>query len=262
VADKLAQQINDVAKRIARAERIVCMTGAGVSAESGVPTFRDAGGLWEGHRPEEVATPEAFARDPALVWRFYATRRRGLLGVEPNAAHQALARLEQRCPDFLLVTQNVDGLHHRAGSRNIIALHGDIWIDRCPACRAETRADAGSASTRYGADAGAAKLPTCPDCGGATRPGVVWFGEMLPPGALERAADAAGACNVMLVIGTSSVVYPAASLATLAKDAGATVIEINLEPTPLTGKADATLLGKAGEIMGEVMRALGDPADD
>jgi len=248
MADNLAQQINAVAARIAAARALACMTGAGVSAESGVPTFRDAGGLWEGHRPEEVATPQAFARDPQLVWRFYRERRRGLLNVKPNPAHTALVELERRFPHFALITQNVDGLHPIAGSRQVIALHGDIWIDRCTRCGFERRA------TTVDEDD-----PICTRCSQPARPGVVWFGEMLPPGAIETAVQAAQDCDVMLVVGTSSVVEPAASLAHLAKGGGATVIEINLEPTPLTPFADFALHGPAGVILPEIIAAL--PAD-
>ncbi|MCB9849613.1 MAG: NAD-dependent deacylase [Phycisphaerales bacterium] len=289
MADNLAQQIERLAGRIAAARAIAVMTGAGVSAESGVATFRDAGGLWEGHRPEDVATPQAFARDPEMVWRFYLARRRGLCNVKPNAAHHALVAIEQRCPQFCLITQNVDGLHHVAGSRNIIALHGDIWIDRCTKCGHERRAEAATQSEPRPSGSGqnkseprqsgsgkqpipqststtsqedtnatthAEEMPSCKVCGALARPGVVWFGEMLPPGAIEHAAEAASTCELMLVIGTSSVVQPAASLAHIAKRAGATVIEINLEPTPLTASADETLQGKAAEIMSQVIRRI------
>lgn len=246
MTDNLAQQSAWLAQRIAAARHVACMTGAGVSAESGVPTFRGAGGLWEGHRVEEVATPEAFARDPDLVWRFYLARRRGLLAVKPNPAHHALVELERRCPRFDLITQNVDGLHHLAGSRKLIVLHGEIWIDRCTACSFEQRVSSV-----------ADRIPRCAQCGALARPGVVWFGEMLPPDAVQRASQAARSADLFMVIGTSSVVEPAASLAHVAKGRGATVVEINLEPTPLTPHADATLLGKAGEILAEVMNLLG-----
>jgi NAD-dependent deacetylase len=241
----LAQQIAWLAERIVGANHVACMTGAGVSAESGVPTFRGAGGLWEGLRAEEVATPEAFARDPELVWRFYLARRRGLIGIQPNPAHLALVELERICRHFELITQNVDGLHHLAGSRKLITLHGEIWIDRCTHCGQEERVSEVAEG-----------MPKCPHCGGLRRPGVVWFGEVLPPDAMQRAAQAARSAELFLVIGTSSVVQPAASLAHLAKDHGATVIEINTEPTPLTQHANATLAGRAGEIMARVMAAV------
>ncbi len=245
MTDNLAQQIERVGAQLAQAQVVACMTGAGISAESGVATFRGGGGLWEGHRVEDVATPQAFARDPELVWRFYQMRREGLLTCRPNPAHIALAELEQRCPRFDLITQNVDGLHQAAGSRNVTALHGDIWIDRCTACTHEQRA--------VGV---VADMPRCASCGALARPGIVWFGEMLPPGALEHAAEAVSAADVMLVIGTSSVVQPAASLALMAKSTGAVVVEINLEPTPLSASADVTLLGQAGEIMPQIVAAM------
>jgi NAD-dependent deacetylase len=243
--DDLIQQIEWLARRMADARRVVCMTGAGVSAESGVPTFRDAGGLWEGQRPEDVATPQAFARDHAMVWRFYLARRRGLLSVKPNPAHYALVELERACPCFDLITQNVDGLHHLAGSSNVICLHGDIQIDRCTRCGFETRVTAVGEA-----------IPKCEQCGSLARPGVVWFGEMLPPEAFEKAARCAEDADLMLVVGTSSVVQPAASLAEWAKSAGATVAEINLNRTPLSRLADVTLLGRAGEIMPRLVEAF------
>ena len=242
MSEKLTQQIDWLADQLGNIGRVACMTGAGVSAESGVPTFRGTGGLWEGMRAEDIATPEAFASDPEAVWRFYLARRRGLLDIKPNPAHYALAELERSCPRFDLITQNVDGLHHQAGSRNIITLHGDIWIDRCTECGHEERASTVSD-----------KSPACRKCGALARPGVVWFGEMLPEGALEKAAACATAAELMLVVGTSSVVQPAASLANWAKADGALVVEINLDETPLTPLADATLLGKAGEILARVM---------
>ncbi len=224
------------------------MTGAGVSAESGVPTFREVGGLWEGHRPEDVATPEAFHRDHLMVWRFYNARRAGLLKVQPNPAHYALAEIERRVREFLLITQNVDGLHRLAGSRKIVELHGDIWIDRCTSCGHERRADRVTEP-----------FPTCEKCNAMTRPGVVWFGEMLPAGAFDRAVSAVASADVMLVVGTSSVVQPAASLADMARSEGATVVEINLEPTPLSHHADRSLLGRAGDILPQVVSAWRQP---
>ncbi len=201
MSDKLTQQVRWLANILAQSKRVACLTGAGVSAESGVATFREAGGLWEGHRPEDVATPEAFARDKEMVWRFYLARREGLLAVKPNPAHYALADLQEMCPQFDLITQNVDGLHDIAGSRDVNKLHGDIWIDRCTKCGYEQRVDTVSET-----------IPTCAKCGALARPGIVWFGEMLPDGAIDRAARAAVAAEVMLVVGTSCLVQPAASL--------------------------------------------------
>ena len=244
MSDNLRQHIDEVARRLAKAQRVVCMTGAGVSAESGVPTFRGPGGLWEGHRPEELATPEAFARDREMVWRFYKWRRSKLLQCAPNPAHHAIAEIERRVPTFGLVTQNVDGLHRAAGSRNIVELHGDIWIDRCTACGHESRVN----TVPEG-------LPACEKCGGLARPGVVWFGEMLPPGAFDTAVEWAAQADVVLVVGTSNVVQPAASLADIAQSHGATVVEVNLDPTPLSHSADLALHGKAGEILPRIVEA-------
>jgi len=201
------------------------VTGAGVSAASGVPTFRGRGGLWRSFRPEQLATPEAFDRDPALVWEWYAWRRSVIAGCSPNAAHDVLARWSRR-PGFTLVTQNVDGLHERAGTRNVIRYHGSIWRLRCAA--ADHAAD----------DAEWEDLsvpldpfpPRCPTCGALARPAVVWFGEPIPPDA-ARAADAATACDVFLSIGTSSIVYPAAGLAATARARGAFTVEINPDTT-------------------------------
>ena len=244
MADNLSQTLQRVADRLAGARSVACLTGAGVSAESGVPTFRGPGGLWEGMKAEELATPEAFARDPLTVWRFYLWRRRVLQTVKPNPAHYALARMEQLCKTFHLTTQNVDGLHRLAGSRRIIALHGDIWIDRCTRCGGENRVTV------------AADAPShCPACRALCRPGVVWFGEALPRGALADAIEAAQSAEVMLVVGTSSVVQPAASLAAWAREAGAAVVEVNLEATPLSSLADETVYGKAGEILPRIVEA-------
>lgn len=192
-----------------RPKRTVVFTGAGISAESGIPTFRGAGGLWKNFRAEDLATPEAFRRDPALVWEWYEWRRGLIRDAKPNAAHDAIASLE----NALVVTQNVDGLHDRAGSRDIIELHGNIFRVRCERERRTLRHDASFAS-----------LPPKCECGGLLRPDVVWFGEMLPPGALERAAEEIKVADLLLVIGTSGVVYPAAGLVALH---GGVTIEIN-----------------------------------
>ncbi|MCW5977089.1 MAG: NAD-dependent deacylase [Bryobacteraceae bacterium] len=225
------------------ASTIVALTGAGISAESGIPTFRGSGGLWREFRPEELATPQAFARDPKLVWEWYFWRRGLIAAAEPNAGHYALAELEARTPHFTLVTQNVDGLHDRAGSRNILKVHGDIWIVRCLACGRE------SLDKRL-------EFPETPprcECGGTLRPGVVWFGEMLPPDVWMAAERACVEAEAMVVAGTSAVVYPAAALAPLAKSAGARVIEVNPEATPLSGLVDCSLRGKAAEILPELV---------
>ncbi|GAB4372887.1 MAG: NAD-dependent deacylase [Acidobacteriota bacterium] len=233
------------ADALAAARRVSALTGAGVSAESGVPTFRGPGGLWEGRRPEELASPVAFAADPELVWRFYDWRRTRLAGARPNAAHRALARLEQLVPSFELVTQNVDGLHAEAGSRRVVELHGNIWRVRCPrGCVDEIDRTAPLPPPLP---------PRCPRCRGPLRPGVVWFGEALPPGAFEAARRAAESAEVFLVVGTSGVVEPAASLARLAAGRGALVVEINPDVTALTDVAAISLRAGAGEALSAIV---------
>jgi NAD-dependent deacetylase len=226
--------------------RIVVLTGAGVSAESGVPTFRGAGGLWKGFDPQELATSQAFKRDPEMVWEWYDWRRGLLAACAPNPGHQALAELEELLPEFLLMTQNVDRLHQKAGSRRVLELHGNIWTLRCfRGCgyqRLEERTP----------------LPgplSCPDCGAFLRPGVVWFGESLPQAVLQEATVSSQACQVFLVVGTSSQVYPAAGLAGLAASSGARVFEIN--PDPASRVPGVTILqGPSGEILPQVVVGL------
>jgi NAD-dependent deacetylase len=227
---------------------VVALTGAGVSAESGLATFRGPGGMWEGRNPMELATPGAFASEPLTVWRFYSWRREQAAAASPNPAHRALAALENRWDDFLLVTQNVDGLHERAGSRKVVRLHGSLWTLRCTGCGTETedlRTDLGELP------------PTCGGCSGMLRPGVVWFGEGLPQEALGRAGAASQAASLVLVAGTSAMVYPAAGLPLIARDAGAYVVEINPEPTPLSPNVDERLAGPAGEVLPELAAAAG-----
>jgi NAD-dependent deacetylase len=232
--------------RLAAARRVAVLTGAGVSAESGVPTFRGAGGLWESRRPEELATPRAFAADPALVWRWYHWRRGLIAGCAPNPAHVALARLEELAPRFTLITQNVDGLHLLAGSRQVLEIHGSIWRLRCTGC----------GSCREERSLELAELPACGGCGELLRPDVVWFGESLPAALLERAWQAAAEAEVMLVVGTSAVVQPAAGLAGVAGEAGGFVVEVNLETTPNSSWVDASLLGRAGEVLPALVEGL------
>lgn len=223
------------------------MTGAGVSQESGLRTFRDAQtGLWAQYKPEDLASPEAFARDPKLVWDWYAWRREAIKSVRPNPGHLALAAMERRVPQFTLITQNVDGLHRMAGSRNVRELHGNIQRVRCSECGrfAETWED------------DSAQVPRCAACGGMLRPDVVWFGEALPRSELEAAVDAARSCQVFFSVGTSGIVQPAAALPFAARNKGAVVVEINLEPTPLTEKADFYLQGKSGEVLPELVKAV------
>lgn len=234
---KMIAQARDWLKE---ARHVVAFSGAGISAESGVPTFRGAGGLWRRFRAEKLATPEAFARDPKAVWEWYDWRRVKIAQCEPNAAHLALVKMESGDGEFTLVTQNVDGLHDRAGSRNVVKLHGDIWELRCLGCgqsRVDRRAPIGEL------------LPPQCECGGLLRPGVVWFGEKLPASAWETAARAAAAADLFLVVGTSAVVYPAAGLISVAQASGARVIEVNVDDTPYSYSADVSLRGRAGEIL-------------
>lgn len=227
------------------ARNVAVLTGAGVSAESGVPTFRGDDGLWKEYRAEDLARPEAFARDPELVWEFYNWRRGLVNTCEPNPAYMALAALEKQVPDMLLVTQNVDGLHRLAGSENMLELHGSLWRVQCTVCMHEEENRSALPP-----------LPTCPQCNSLLRPGVVWFGEQLPSGILSKALDTIGKADVMLVVGTSSQVQPAASLAHVAKRSGAVTIEVNLEPTHNTGFMDFALHGKAGEILPQLVEGL------
>ena len=224
---------------LAEATNVAVLTGAGISAESGVPTFRGSDGLWREYKPEDLATPEAFARDPKLVWEWYDWRRRIIAKAVPNAAHKALVQLEVRKPGFTLITQNVDGLHDMAGSSKILKLHGDIWRMRCTECGANFP------NRRVPLP----KIPPHCACGGMARPGVVWFGEPLPEGMMKEAEHAVASAQVFLVIGTSAVVYPAAGLIPYAKRSGARVIEINTEPTAATPIVDSALEGPASEIL-------------
>ncbi len=245
--------MNEAAGALARATTIVALTGAGISAESGVPTFRGPGGLWRNFRPEQLATPEAFERNPALVWEWYRWRRRIMASVLPNPGHHVLARFESRFPDFTLITQNVDGLHALAGSRRLVELHGSVWRDRCALDSRHIFERPQSAAEGPDESAG---VPQC-HCGGRLRPDVVWFGEALDPCNLEAASDAVRRAEVVLVIGTSSVVYPAAALPGLARQAGAFVVEINPDETPVSREAHTLLRGPAGELLPALERALG-----
>jgi NAD-dependent deacetylase len=239
----------DVARaagRLLRADRVAVLTGAGVSAESGIPTFRGLGGLWRGRDPLRLATPEAFAADPGLVWEFYNWRRGVVAAAAPNPAHAALAALGRVKPGLVLITQNVDRLHQRAGSRGVVELHGNLAEVRCTACGATADRDGEALPP----------LPRCGGCGALARPAVVWFGEALPPGAWSRAESAVRAAGALLVVGTSVVVYPAAGLDTTARRGGAAVIEVNLEPTPVRGAVDIGLYGPAGVVLPRVLAAM------
>ena len=216
--------MDDIRFKLQTAQSIAVLTGAGISAESGVPTFRGPDGLWRNFRAEELATPEAFESDPPLVWEWYNWRRELIAPIEPNPAHYALVEIERGSPQFTLITQNIDGLHSKAGSRNVLEIHGNIWKVRCTRCRAVTD----------NFDVPIQITPICHQCGGLLRPNVVWFGEMLPQAELEAAQLAAAGCDFMFVIGTSGVVQPAASFAVIAKQAGAYVLEVNIERTPLS----------------------------
>ena len=232
--------------RLALAGRVAVLSGAGISAESGVPTFRGKGGLWENHRPEDLATPQAFARDPDLIWRWYHWRRKIIAQCKPNPAHLALAALEAKRPGFTLVTQNVDGLHRLAGSRDPLEIHGNIWRQRCTECGLVCENQ----------DSWEESKPDCAQCGDLARPDVVWFGEALDPVLVQSSWQAAYQADYLLVVGTSARVHPAAGLTGAAKETGAFVVEVNLEPTPNTAWVDLPLLGKAGEILPLLVEAL------
>jgi NAD-dependent deacetylase len=237
----------ELIRQLAAAKRVTVLTGAGVSAESGVPTFRDAQtGLWAYFKPEELATPAAFRRNPRLVWEWYDWRRQRVGRVQPNPAHHALAEMEKLFPHFALITQNVDGLHQRAGSRNVIELHGNITRTKC--------FDEGTVIANW-PDTGDVP-PKCPNCGGWLRPDVVWFDEPLPEAEMEQALAASTHCDLFLSVGTSTVVYPAASLPYEALRSGAIVVEINPQPTPFTREARHVLTGPAGVVLPQLLAGL------
>jgi len=232
------------------ARRVAVLTGAGVSAESGVATFRGSGGLWEGYHIEEVATPEAFELNPTLVWRFYNLRRAALGAVKPNPGHFALARMEQHWDShhFTLVTQNIDGLHRAAGSKHVLEIHGNLARVRCTGCEKIT--DRGYEPL--------ADMPKCEQCNSLLRPDVVWFHEMLPQDIWTEACEQVGLCNCLLVVGTSAIVYPAAGLIALARRLEAAVIEINLEPTEASTLPDVIgLYGPSGMLLPQLVALLG-----
>jgi NAD-dependent deacetylase len=244
---QLSEGLSRAAALLCQAKRPVALTGAGVSAESGVPTFRGAGGLWEKYRVEEVATPEAFQRNPRFVWEFYNLRRAALMEASPNPAHKALAELEQIYPDFVLITQNVDRLHQRAGSKRVIELHGNLWEARCTRCsRVEDKTGLVLP-----------ELPSCSWCGGLMRPAVVWFGEPLPMDAWRAAEEAIDQTDLLLVVGTSATVHPAASLIWRARAIGqATIVEVNIQPSEAAGVVDIFLQGRAGEILPRLLACV------
>ena len=266
VVDNL-KEIAEARRLLGSARRILILTGAGVSAESGVPTFRGPDGLWKTHRPEALATPEAFQSDPRLVWEWYGWRRERVGACRPNPAHRAIARLTLVNENARLVTQNVDGLHElaleeavseghsptgsaarAAAARAVpIRLHGSLFRTRCTGCDDRTLdchpVDAASEAT----------LPRCEKCGALLRPDVVWFGEGLDPEVLQRATRSAETAEVCLVVGTSGLVHPAASLPLLTRESGGVVVEVNLEPTPLTPIAKSSIRGRAGQILPKLL---------
>lgn len=250
------QAIGQAARLIERAERIAVLTGAGVSKESGVPTFRDAlDGLWARYDPQQLATPEAFRANPKLVWDWYEYRRSLVRQAQPNPGHVALAQLQARKPGTVVITQNVDDLHERAGSREVLHLHGNIAGNRCFAdCRGNPTPIDISAL-----DWADDSLPACPDCGAWVRPDIVWFGEALPQPVLDRAFDLAQACDLMIVVGTSGLVTPAALLPDIATSAGARLIEVNPDTTRYSAHADVKLSGGSGELLPRVLAGWGAP---
>jgi len=238
IPDALIEALRD-------ARHVCLLTGAGVSAESGVPTFRDTrDGLWAQYEPQDLATPDAFLADPALIWRWYRWRRELVAEARPNPGHFAIARLADRIPHITLITQNVDNLHQRAGSKNVIEFHGNLFDERCFSCATPATAD------------DAVDVPVCPNCGDNLRPGVVWFTESIPETALRQACTAATDCDVFLSVGTSSLVYPAASLANLAVEHGATVVEINPNPTLHAAGFHFAIAGKSGVVFPKLLELL------
>lgn len=233
-----------------KARHILVFTGAGASAESGIATFRDAlTGLWANNDPQQLATPEGFIADPARVWGWYQWRRQQLLSREPNAAHRAIAALAQRVPKVTVVTQNVDDLHERAGSDGVIHLHGSLLTTRCFDCEKPAQVPVDEVPL----DGAAIAPPTCNQCDGLLRPGVVWFGEALPEEAWQQAVTAAQSADLVLVVGTSGLVYPAAQIPQLAWQGGATVVHVNTEPVPVAAEREYSLVGPAGEMLTELL---------
>jgi NAD-dependent deacetylase len=233
-------------ERFRRAKRVVVITGAGISAESGVPTFRGTDGLWRRYRAEDLATPHAFQRDPRLVWEWYDWRRRLISGKPPNAGHVAIVAMEGLFEEFLLITQNVDGLHRKAGSRKLIEIHGNLWRVRC---MAEGKVFPNNEVPLH-------EIPPRCECGALLRPDVVWFGESLSERDLAYSYTALRECDCLVVIGTSAVVQPVASFPTIARNGGAFILEINMEPTPISGWVDESILGKSGQIVPQLLESM------
>lgn len=235
-----------VIKRLAETRFLLIITGAGISAESGIPTFRGAEGLWKNYRAEELATPEAFERDPETVWQWYDWRR-GIIGkAEPNSGHMAIKELENMFNNFLLITQNVDGLHGRSGIKNMVEIHGNLWRVRCER----------DGKTSMLMDVPLKSIPPRCECGAIVRPDVVWFGESIPTLALQTAFQALEMCDTLLVVGTSGVVYPVASFPQTVKSNGGFVVEVNVEPTPISSIGDVSLYGTSGDILPGLVAGL------
>lgn len=235
----MVADLNEARIAVKECRSMCVLTGAGVSAESGVPTFRGPGGMWRNRDPMSLATPEAFAADPKTVWEWYQWRREIIRNCFPNPGHEAIGRIEREKGDFLLITQNVDGLHRRAGSRKLVEFHGSIWTVRCTGCGREEEVRA-----RF-----PVLPPRCGSCGALLRPGVVWFGEQISAAALGASLSMLERCDLLLVAGTSSVVQPSASFAFAVAGRGGTVIEINLEETPISEAARFSFRGKSGELL-------------
>lgn len=241
------QEVRQLAELLCNTNRVVVLTGAGISAESGIPTFRGEDGLWKKYRAEELATPTSFNQNPNLVWEWYDWRR-GIIGQKaPNSGHKVLAQWENTFPSFSLITQNIDGLHQKAGSKNILELHGNIWKMRCT--------KEGTITENHETPLKECP-PVCSACEALLRPHVVWFGESLSPPVIQKAFLLSSNCEVMFVIGTSAVVQPAASLPFTASESGAKIVEINPDPTPLTSYVNFSFRGKAGEILPLINESL------
>lgn len=242
----MEDKIKEAKELIESASCITVLTGAGISAESGIPTFRGKNGLWREYRSEDLATPEAFARDPRLVWEWYEWRRKIIRDAKPNPGHYALAELENRKRNFTIITQNIDGLHQLSGSRNLIEMHGNLWQIRCTGCGIIEQSH----------DVPLKELPPrCKSCGSLGRPNVVWFGEVIPMSIIDNVLIAIEKCQVMLIVGTSGVVEPAASMGIVAKQTGKTVIEVNFESTMNSPLYDLSIIGKSGEILPMICRS-------
>ncbi len=237
------QALQEVRHRLAKAKAVTVLTGAGISADSGIPTFRGPEGLWKNYRPEELASPEAFDKDPRVVWEWYNWRRELIASKTPNEAHHSLVELERRTEQFWLITQNVDGLHPKAGSQRLSEIHGNIWKVRCTEC----------SQVVDNVEVPLPTLPLCQICKGLLRPHIVWFGESLDPQDLQESYEALQACDLLLIIGTSGMVYPAASFGPVAKNQGAFVVECNLDPTPNSSLVDLAIQGKAKDSVPQLL---------